>query len=53
MLTNIGPMFLIYIDSEGNHHYQPWQDVVVVGTLIDPETGDDMDILGWTESVPG
>lgn len=44
---NTTHMHLVYRDSEGNLHEQPWQDVVEVGTLIDPETGDDMEIVGW------
>lgn len=42
-------MFLVYKDSDGEFHYQPWQDVAEVGTLIDPETGDDMELIGWSE----
>lgn len=38
-------VFVIYIDSEGNEHDQPIADITAVGTLIDPVTGDDMDIV--------
>lgn len=41
-------MWLVYIDQEGNRHLQLWEDLTEAGTLIDPETGDDMEILGWT-----
>lgn len=37
--------FAIYIDSEGNEHDQPISDITEVGTLIDPETGEDMEIV--------
>lgn len=40
-------MFLIYRDERGNLHAQPWQDVQDVGGLIDPDSGDDRDIIGW------
>lgn len=44
---NTGPMSLIYRDEKGNLHAQPWGDIVQAGTLIDPDTGDDMEIVGW------
>lgn len=42
------PMWLVYVDSVGTYHYQPWRDVTSVGTLIDADTGDDMELVGWT-----
>lgn len=48
MAINTSSMWLVYADSEGGHHYQPWQDLEESGTLIDPETGDDMEMVGWT-----
>ena len=47
-----GTMFLVYENEEGERFFQPWQDVDDVGTLIDPETGDDLSIIGWTTEVP-
>ena len=38
-------VFAIYIDSEGNEYDQPIADITEVGKLIDPETGDDMEIV--------
>lgn len=35
---------LIYIDSNGQEHSQFVNDLVETGTLIDPDTGDDMDV---------
>lgn len=52
MMHSNDDMWLVYIDSEGNYHAQPWQDMDSVGTLIDPETGDDMELIGWTTSLP-
>ena len=48
MAINTSSMWLVYADSEGGHHYQPWQDLEESGTLINPETGDDMEMVGWT-----
>lgn len=39
-------VILVYQDEEGNHHEQPVSDLTESGTLIDPETGDDMPIVG-------
>lgn len=46
-------MWLVYVDFNGNRHYQPWQDLTSAGTLIDPESGDDMEVVGWTTAAPG
>lgn len=43
-------MELVYRDADGNEHRQPWREVSEVGTLIDPETGDDMELGGWAPS---
>ena len=45
-MYNIEDIVLIYVDSEGRTHEQVLADVFEVGTLIDPETGDDMFALG-------
>lgn len=73
-------MFLVYKDSDGEFHYQPWQEAQAVDLkqfrrplkvartsmewarnddavaecdrllkLIDSETGDDMELIGWSE----
>ncbi len=44
---------LVYTDASGEHHYQPVSDIPYSGTLIDPDTGDDMDVSGWAESYQG
>ena len=41
-------MYLVYSDENGKLYYQPWKDVQYVGGLIDPDTGDDMVIVGWS-----
>lgn len=43
-------MWLVYVAEDGTNHFQPWQDVSEVGTLID-EMGDDMEMIGWTTDV--
>ena len=45
-MHNIEDIVLIYVDSEGHVHEQVLADVFEVGTLIDPETGDDMVAIG-------
>lgn len=50
--VNVTDMFLVYEDDNGEHHYQHWEDVVDVGSLIDPDTGEDMKIIGWTAEKP-
>lgn len=40
---------LVYHDEQGDLHEQPLSDVVEVGTLIDPETGDNMPLVGWKQ----
>ncbi|MFZ2239804.1 MAG: hypothetical protein WAV90_09715 [Gordonia amarae] len=49
---NTSPMWLVWKDARGRLHYQPWDDVDSVGGLIDPDTGDDMELVGWTEKRP-
>lgn len=41
-------MYLVYRAEDGTLHYQYWGDVAAVGGLVDPETGDDMELIGWT-----
>lgn len=38
-------VFAIYVDSKGHEHAQPVGDMVDAGTLIDPDTDDDMEIV--------
>ena len=35
---------LIYIDSSGQEHSQFVSELIESGTLVDPDTGDDMDV---------
>ena len=45
-MHDIEDIVLIYVDSEGHTHEQVLADIFEVGTLIDPETGDDMLAVG-------
>lgn len=51
-MTEHGDMWLVYVDDNGNRHHQHWRDIAEVGNLIDPESGEDMDLLGWTTEGP-
>ena len=51
MITNTD-MWLVYVDVEGQKHFQHWSDLTEAGTLIDPENGEDMDVIGWTTEAP-
>jgi hypothetical protein len=45
-------MWLVYADDGGKLNYQPWQDVDTAGPLIDAESGDDMELIGWVDKLP-
>lgn len=38
-------VFAVYTDERGREYEQPVSDFVENGSLIDPETGDDMPIV--------
>lgn len=43
-----GSLDLVYRDENGDLHTQSWEDLTSSGTLIDPETGDGMELVGWS-----
>ena len=47
MLEDLGAS-AVYEAEDGTLHYQRWRDVAAVGGLVDPETGDDLELVGWT-----
>lgn len=51
-MIKTGGMWLVYVDAHGDNHFQPWQDLEESGTLIDPESGEDMEMVGWTTTPP-
>ena len=46
---------LIWYTNENEDEYfsQPLEDIESVGTLIDPESGDDLEMIGWTHEPHG
>ncbi len=50
--VNTSPMWLVYKDESGALHYQPYEDVASAGTLIDADSGNDMELVGWTTIPP-
>ena len=50
-MNDIESLVLIYQNENGNRFEQRASDLPYSGTLIDPETGDDLDLIGWV-SMP-
>lgn len=44
---NLDSMRIVYTDEQKRLYEQPLSDLPDVGTLIDPDTGDDMTIVGY------
>lgn len=44
---NLNSMIIVYTDENGCLYDQPLGDLPDVGTLIDPDSGDDMGIVGY------
>lgn len=45
---------IVYEDENGEQYTQPLTDIVESGTLTDPSTGEDLEIVGWIrEVIPG
>lgn len=51
-MTNTEDMWLVYRTQSGDSYYQPWQDLQESGTLVDPDTDEDMELVGWTTDLP-
>lgn len=45
---NLDSMHIVYTDEQKRLYEQPLSDLPDSGTLIDPDTGDDMTIVGYT-----
>lgn len=54
-IQSLDEISMIYVDCHGGHHSQPAGDIVSVGTLIDPDDGEDMEMIGWMreDQTPG
>lgn len=50
--NNTSHITLIYVSESGEEYTQPLADITDAGTLIDPETGDDMVLIGWEYTGP-
>lgn len=46
-MNDIRKLVLIYRDEAGNLHEQLAEDLPNCGTLINSETDEDMDLVGW------
>lgn len=46
--VSTGDAWLVYEDSEGDAHFQPWDEAVQSGTPQDPDTDDDMKFMRGT-----
>lgn len=44
---NLDSMHIVHTDEQKRLYEQPLSDLPDVGTLIDPDTGDDMEIVGY------
>lgn len=44
---DLDSMFIVYTDEKKRLYEQPLSDLPDSGTLIDPDTGDDMEIIGY------
>lgn len=44
---DLDSMHIVYTDEQKRLYEQPLSDLPDVGTLIDPDTGDDMTIVGY------
>jgi len=45
--TGIDKLVLVYQDSDGALHEQPGDDLQTAGTLIDDDTGVEMELVGF------
>jgi hypothetical protein len=42
------PVYAVYEDAKGTMYTQPLSDIQAVGTLIDEDNGDDLNMIGYT-----
>lgn len=49
---NTADMFIVYKDKNGQFSYQHYIDQLNDGNLIDEDTGDDLEAIGWTLNPP-
>lgn len=46
-MHSTNPMFLIYQNPDGRLFLQDWRELTQMGTLVDPETGEYLELIGW------
>ena len=46
-MNPIDTILLVYVNFDSERFEQPLSDLMDVGTLIDPDTGEDMALIGW------
>lgn len=51
MEIETGDLYLVYRDDQDNYHYQPWEEIDSTGNLIDPESGEPYEIVGWSRTA--
>lgn len=42
-----GPLFLVYEAEDGAQFLQPFEDVATCGELLDPDTDEELEVVGW------
>lgn len=47
---SIRDMYLVYELPDGSLTSQPWTDLEEAGTLIDPDGGEDLPLVGWSRT---
>lgn len=45
------PMYLVFREAHGATHFIPWADLTTAGVPVDPETGTNMALIGWSTSI--
>lgn len=45
------PMFLVFRQAHGTTHFLPWDELTSTGVPIDPDTGTDMELIGWSTTI--
>ena len=49
-IVDLAKVTVVYVDDKGTEYRQPLGDITEVGTLIDPDTGDDLE-MSYVEVV--
>lgn len=52
IIRPLSEIVLVYEAEDGSRHEQYPEELVESGTLIDPDTGEDMALIGYSHRVP-